>query len=261
MSTVSSRALVFNNETTSELDDNGLLMIVPLLDFVNHSQEPNCIILPYHDRVTDQSYVILQTIRQIKKGDQLTISYGADMPNMNLVQKYGFTTRDNPNKKVVTNLPFHDYGTIAYEETDLKVHHSKRIGIPYSQEALFNAVLYGDKFSSEVLRQIRLTFLTSRCLMNNGGATWLDDKDFNEALDMENERMTFDFLIEGLEKQLNNLKPRDHYQNSLDQMPQVTSVREMNQMNLNVLHLDEHDVLTKNLSYLYKAREKQLFSL
>lgn len=42
-------------------------------------------------------------------------------------------------------------------------------------------------------------------------------------------------------------------------MPQVTSVREMNQMNLNVLHLDEHDVLTKNLSYLYKAREKQLF--
>lgn len=36
--------------------------------------------------------------------------------------------------------------------------------------------------------------------MNNGGATWLDDKDFNEALDIENERMTFDFLIEGLEK-------------------------------------------------------------
>ena len=107
-------------------------MIMPLLDFVNHSLEPNCIVLPYHDKVSDQSYVLLESIRPIKKGEQLTISYGSDMPNINLVQKYGFTTRGNPNKKVVANLPFHDYGTIAYEETDLKVQHAARNSIPYS---------------------------------------------------------------------------------------------------------------------------------
>ena len=58
-STVGSRSLIFNNEATAELDDKGLLMIVPLLDFVNHSAEPNCVVLPYHDKVSDRSYVLL----------------------------------------------------------------------------------------------------------------------------------------------------------------------------------------------------------
>lgn len=29
-------------------------------------------------------------------------------------------------------------------------------------------------------------------------------------------------------------------------------------MNLNILHLDEHDLLTKNLEYLVKARDESI---
>ncbi len=58
-STVSARSLVLNNENVNEIPDEAVSMIVPLLDMVNHSPEPNCIFLPYHDKVSDTSYVTL----------------------------------------------------------------------------------------------------------------------------------------------------------------------------------------------------------
>lgn len=106
-----------------------------------------------------------------------------------------------------------------------------------------------------------MTFLTSRTLIDNGGVSFVQGKDFSEALEHENERMTFDFIIGSFETHLGNLKPREHYADKLSNMPQVSSVSECNQMNLTVLHMDEHDLLTKNLDYLYKAREQNLSKL
>jgi SET domain-containing protein len=51
-------------------------MMMPLLDFLNHDPEPNVVVLPEHDRVNDQSYVYLKALRDIKKDEQLLISYG-----------------------------------------------------------------------------------------------------------------------------------------------------------------------------------------
>ena len=147
LSTTSARSLVLNNENVTEMNDaNAVSMIVPLMDMINHSETPNCIILPYHDKVDDQSYVTLQSIRPIEKGEQLTISYGSDMPNTHLIQKYGFVTRDNPIKKTITNLPFHEYETIAYEETPLKQELAAKFGLPYSQNGLHSAVFYNNRF-------------------------------------------------------------------------------------------------------------------
>ena len=59
-STISARSLVLNNEHVSEITDpNAVTMILPLMDMVNHSPEPNCIMLPYHDKLSDKSFVIL----------------------------------------------------------------------------------------------------------------------------------------------------------------------------------------------------------
>jgi len=35
------------------------MMMMPLLDMVNHSFDPNVIFVPYHDKLTDQSYVAM----------------------------------------------------------------------------------------------------------------------------------------------------------------------------------------------------------
>jgi hypothetical protein len=46
-------------------DPKACLMIIPLLDFVNHDHNPNVVALPYHDKVSDASYVILNAIKDI----------------------------------------------------------------------------------------------------------------------------------------------------------------------------------------------------
>ena len=88
---------------------------------------------------------------------------------------------------MITTLPFHDYETIAYEETPLKQEIAARLGLPYSQNGVHNAVFYNFKFPQEVLKQVRLSFLTSRTLIDNGGRSFLDNKDLSEMLDPLNE--------------------------------------------------------------------------
>ena len=41
--------------------------------------------------------------------------------------------------------------------------------------------------------------------MKNGGVNYLADKDFTKAIDAENERMSFDFIIGDFERHLSNL--------------------------------------------------------
>lgn len=73
------------NECVTHMNDpNSVLMIVPLLDFINHDRDPNVIALPYHDKVSDVSYVTLQALKDIAAGDQLLMSYG-NIANTHLI--------------------------------------------------------------------------------------------------------------------------------------------------------------------------------
>ena len=82
---VSSRSLVFNNVAMPATEDpKAFITIVPLLDFVNHAADPNCVAIPFHDAVDDQSYVVLKAIKDIEPNQQLTISYG-ELPNTHLI--------------------------------------------------------------------------------------------------------------------------------------------------------------------------------
>ena len=100
--------------------------------------------------------------------------------------------------------------------------------------------------------------MTSRTLIENGGIRFLDDKDFSEPIEQENERMSLDFIIEGFERNLNNLKRREVYVERMTNLKQVTNISEYNQMNLTTMQLDELDLLEKNLKYLYKTRQDNL---
>ena len=73
--------------------------------------------------------------------------------------------------------------------------------------------------------------------------------------------MTLDFVIDHFERNLRNLQGRDVYADKLARMPQVTSLSEYNQMNLNILHMDEHDLLTKNIQFLKNTKQESLSKL
>jgi hypothetical protein len=76
-SIVSSRQLALNNWEIRE-DPKMQLLIMPLLDFMNHanlpkdeksSEGPNVSALPYHDTVNNESFVVVKALRDIKKDE------------------------------------------------------------------------------------------------------------------------------------------------------------------------------------------------
>lgn len=99
-------------------------------------------------------------------------------------------------KKLIMNLPFYEYESIVYEETPLKQELAGQLDLPYNQVAINNAVFFNDRFPIEILKQTRLSFLTSRTLIDNGGRSFLDDKDFSDPISDENEQMTMNFIID-----------------------------------------------------------------
>jgi len=114
---VGSRNLIINNQAYQDTSDpNAAFMIVPPLDFINHSSDPNVIVMPYHDKVSDHSYVVVQALKEISEGEQLTMSYG-NLPNTHLIQKYGFVQHNNPLVQSVLQIPYHDYCALLYEES------------------------------------------------------------------------------------------------------------------------------------------------
>lgn len=96
--------------------------------------------------------------------------------------------------------------------------------------------------------------------MDHGGKQYIFGQDLNTPLDSQNERMAFDFLIEHIERHRGNLKTRGFYSNQVrtEESPQITSKVELDEHNLATLHLDEMDVLDKNLEYLTRTRAENL---
>ena len=121
---------------------------------------------------------MLKSLRDIGENEQITISYG-DLPNTHLIQKYGFVLPENSNKKVSAHLPYREWQALLYEEEKLKVEISKKQRIPLTAGGV-NCEFMNDRFSKETLRKLRLGFMTSKMLIDNGGSRFVEGKDFSE---------------------------------------------------------------------------------
>ena len=108
----------------------------------------------------------------------MTISYG-DLPNSHLIQKYGFVQPDNPLKKINCSFTFREFDSLVYEEAGLKTDISQKLSIPISAKGLLNVDFMNNRFPKDVLKKLRLSFLTSKTLLDNGGSAFLNDKDFS----------------------------------------------------------------------------------
>ena len=94
-----------------ENDENLRLILLPIIDLLNHSNEPNIGLRPMHDKVEDRGYVTITALRDIEADEQLTVSYGA-LSNIHCAQKYGMTLADDKQQGLnvlQANYPFNDY--------------------------------------------------------------------------------------------------------------------------------------------------------
>ena len=70
-------------------------MMVPIVDMLNHSIDPNT-----YWYVKDEKNLIVNARRDIKQGEEITISYG-HLNNIELFSRYGFVIDNNPYKIVI----------------------------------------------------------------------------------------------------------------------------------------------------------------
>ena len=181
---------------------------------------------------------------------------------MHLIQKYGFTLAGEdqaPHNVLQGSYSFRDYQQIVYEEAKLKAELAKEREIAFNPERLLGVNLYPNRFDQSLLSRLRLSFLTSQTIRDIGGTKSVKTLDFKSDLDEFNETCTLQYLIDSVERDLNeSLKPREVYEaklNELTQGGQIDSMEKYNLMNVHRLHLDEHTILKKNLEYLTKMRK------
>lgn len=64
LNTVSSRHITMHGHLTEE-DPSLLLMMMPILDLMNHSLDPNVGIIPYHDKMDNMSFLEVRALKDI----------------------------------------------------------------------------------------------------------------------------------------------------------------------------------------------------
>ena len=70
-------------------------------------------------------------------------------------------------------MPFYEYDAVLYEEAKLKTDLSKKLNIPLTGGKVNNAEFMNNRFPKEILRKLRLTFLSSKTLLENGGISFI----------------------------------------------------------------------------------------
>mmetsp|Transcript_6104 Transcript_6104/g.12289 ORF Transcript_6104/g.12289 Transcript_6104/m.12289 type:complete len:148 (-) Transcript_6104:107-550(-) len=80
--------------------------LLPVLDMSNHSSHPNASIAIKIDKFArkfdESSSFVLRATTEVEKNEELTISYlDGDGTSLDLLDKYGFFTEDNPNDEIL----------------------------------------------------------------------------------------------------------------------------------------------------------------
>ena len=124
------------HEHQMDKDPNLSLIMMPLLDMLNHSNQPNVAIMPYHDKLANKSFLSLTALREIGPDEQLCVSYG-QLSNVHKVQKYGFTTFDDESQDQLNVIQGSysygaDYAQIIHDEQTLKLELAEEKGITFN---------------------------------------------------------------------------------------------------------------------------------
>lgn len=104
------------------------------------------------------------------------------MTNTHLIQKYGFVSKTNPMKSILIRFPFHDYSALLYEEQALKKNLAAKQKIPMNPNVLA-AQLHTDKIDPAIMQQLRLSFLSSKTIIDQGGSHKIEKHDFKSQVD------------------------------------------------------------------------------
>jgi len=249
-------------------------VVLPIIDYLNHSFTPNCRAEPFYDDEERNSYILIISERDIDENEQLLINYG-NFSNSFFLSKYGFCVENNENKEfsiiifeeiidsLNNNQTFklnfsnpspdnNEFNEIFQIDLELKSQIMKRNSINFQEIPDLTLKLFNNKFENNFLKIIRILCLNKEDLTNKDKCF---NHNFSHIFSLENEKLALRFLMNTLNyyhKKTNN----KNYNEIISSIKQIDNKDQYDYLNLCILENEEKVLLEKNIDFLQKKEQK-----
>lgn len=260
ISLIRSRNLNFSPHDPKKFTKDFIGIMCPLIDFINHSFDPNCKIEGQYLPVEGESIVIVRSVRPIEKGEELTINYG-DYGNSDLLMKFGFLAKNNPFNELRVELNYDGFLQFTDQQFELK----RKILRTHDNINLEEIGLFSNRINEDILKVLRIYFLTNEDIYQNTLIGSYLFRDFKNQVSKENESRICDFMMQTLNQILqtylqNKEKWVDYADLGFKSLDEITlqslATKEIEKNTKDMLQfcLEEEELLKKNLEFFTKKR-------
>ncbi|EGR32441.1 SET domain protein [Ichthyophthirius multifiliis] len=266
MSIVRSRNLNFLPEQPKHFDINSVVIMTPVVDWINHSFQPNCRVTGTYFEHENESYVCVKAIKDILPGEELTLNYG-NMPNYDFLMKYGFVNQINEFNEFGLNLNFDNYLEYTSQQFELK----QKIFKIQKDFTLDRFVIYQNKINKDLLRTLRIYFISDQDVFNNTEISTYMFNDFDKQISTQNEVQLCKYMINILnqekQKYIKNRQSTLDYNKierqdkkgliiDIDTLNEIHLIQDQNYRNMLHICIEEQIVIDNNIKFFTKMLEK-----
>lgn len=256
MSLIRSRNLNFIPESPKTFSKDFISIMCPLVDLINHSFQPNCKLEGEFIPVEGESFVVVRAIENIAKDEELTINYG-DYSNNDFLMKFGFLNKTNKFNELKIELDYEGFLDYTEQQFDLK----RKILRTLENISLEEIGLYSHKINEDIIKMLRIYFLTNDDIMNNTEISTYMWRDFKNMISRENEKKICEFMIKSLTNILKVYRDNkkkyvifDGFKNE-DEMSLDTlddKIKDLDLKNMLQFCLEEEQLLQNNMNFFVK---------
>lgn len=189
MMVIRSRGLCFTPEDPLRFTNRDTKILSPIVDLLNHSFSYNCFLEGDYSQMSDKSYVLVRSNRDIKAGEELTLNYG-NYDTFGFFMRYGFYTKNNPYDFIELDL---DHGML--EKYSVVMYDLKFKILRNGPEVDFDRLkLFPNKFEKKYLNSLRIWFLTEQDLVEQPGLASNLYMHFDREVSINNELLVTEYL-------------------------------------------------------------------
>eukprot|EP01022_Parablepharisma_sp_SALTPOND_P032131 TRINITY_DN82_c1_g1_i1.p1 TRINITY_DN82_c1_g1~~TRINITY_DN82_c1_g1_i1.p1 ORF type:complete len:393 (+),score=42.37 TRINITY_DN82_c1_g1_i1:497-1675(+) len=246
-----SRHVIFPDELTAKKEFE--MFMCPIVDLLNHSFEPNAVVVPEFDVSLRSGCFCLRSLKKIEKDEQITISYG-DHSNLTLVQRYGFVVENNKNSCIPLIFDSEKYQEIMQDSVENKLQIISK-GLKSSLKKANGGYIYQNRMEGDLMAKLRVWMLTNQEI-NKIGVEELTKMNFKQKISAENEARTLDCMKEILVQKRELLGNTD-YALEKKKVDRFRSIENYNLYNLYLLEEEEKQILENALKFVSRL-EAQL---
>jgi len=169
------------------------------------------------------------------------------MTNSHLLQKYGFTVRENPNAKVTFIPQMAIDQMFLNQEKELKDKLYERKEIPRMDDIFY---FYEKKFDANILASLRIAFLTTDMVNSMTFDHIWNHETFKSPLSSTQEEIVLNAIYNHIFETYRAIKDKD-YDFLRDQI-EFDSVHNVNLYNIYNIERDEQLIMKNNLAFIQR---------